>query len=312
MSQLNFQNAYNYALSPGEVTSVRSGPGYEISTSERGSFTYTYGAAGVTEFIIRQDATGGAIWVTGVAGSIDAATAAAYARSGDYIGFLDLASQGNDYLTGFNPRGGAGNDRFVYFSLGNGTIDGGSGTDVVTIASFERVQVTRTGETSFAFSSQGYDGQVYLTQAVNIERIAIGADVTAYDLNGTAGQSYRLYLTALGRTPDVNGLSDHVLARDRGLSLHDDAASFLASSEFALRSGSSLSNTTFVTTLYQNALHRAPDPVGLANWVGELDLGRIDRASVVVSFSESAEHHIQTDPVLVTGIHLDAQHLGIS
>ena len=52
---------------------------------------------------------------------------------------------------------------------------------------------------------------------------------------------------------------------------------------------STLDNTQFVTQLYQNVLARAPDPAGLAGWVGALDAGLLTRGGVLLGFSDSAE-----------------------
>lgn len=74
------------------------------------------------------------------------------------------------------------------------------------------------------------------------------------------------------------------------MSLHDVAASFLASPEFAIiHHGSNPDNGTFVTSLYQNVLHRAPEQAGYAYWLDVLDKGG-DRATVLMGFSESPEN----------------------
>ncbi len=45
-----------------------------------------------------------------------------------------------------------------------------------------------------------------------------------------------------------------------------------------------------VHELYENALHRAPDAQGLANWTNALDHGVLDRAEVLIGFAQSLEN----------------------
>jgi hypothetical protein len=104
----------------------------------------------------------------------------------------------------------------------------------------------------------------------------------------TYGQVYRMYGTAFDRAPDAPGFEvwDGLVAG--GLSLTTMASSFLNSAEFQTRYGT-LSNSDFVTLLYNNALDRAPDPAGFSGWLSYLNGGG-SRASLMVAFSESAEY----------------------
>ena len=95
----------------------------------------------------------------------------------------------------------------------------------------------------------------------------------------------RLYLAAFGRHADLGGLTHWTALVRRGTSLAAVADAFLASAEF--RPGD---DRSFVRQLYRNVLGREPDAAGEAHWVGELDRGRLTRAQVLVSFSESPEH----------------------
>jgi hypothetical protein len=45
----------------------------------------------------------------------------------------------------------------------------------------------------------------------------------------------------------------------------------------------------FITALYQNILHRVPDPAGFTFWVGVLDRG-LSRTDIASGFETSAEH----------------------
>ncbi|HUR90575.1 MAG TPA: DUF4214 domain-containing protein, partial [Ramlibacter sp.] len=121
------------------------------------------------------------------------------------------------------------------------------------------------------------------------------------DVNGTAAQVYRLYRAAFSRVADPGGLGFQVgqieVARH---SLQEVAANFVASPEFSSTYGS-LSNTQFVTLLYTNVLHRAPDEGGLAFHVNNLNTGT-PRAVVLLGFSESNENKSQTAADVAAGL----------
>jgi hypothetical protein len=98
----------------------------------------------------------------------------------------------------------------------------------------------------------------------------------------------RLYYAALARCPDYVGLQNWSNALSAGvLTLTGAADQFAASAEFTLKYGS-LDNTGYVQQLYRNVLGREADPVGLADWVGQLNAGAT-RGAILVGFSESLE-----------------------
>jgi Ca2+-binding RTX toxin-like protein len=114
-----------------------------------------------------------------------------------------------------------------------------------------------------------------------------------------AGAVTRLYLATLARGPDDAGLASWTAQLDSGAALNTIATGFVNSAEFQAKYGA-LNNTQFVTLLYNNVLHRAPDSGGLANWVGSLN-GGATRQSVVVGFSESAEFVVAADTEVHAG-----------
>ena len=150
----------------------------------------------------------------------------------------------------------------------------------------------------------------HASSAANNITASSAVSTSNMDLQGNAAQVYRLYQAALDRTPDASGLAAHVNALNHGLSLHDDAAGFVNSPEFALRFGGNTSDQTFVTALYKNVLDRAPDAAGYASWMNLLANHTLDRASVLIGFSESPENHGKVDPAILSGIHLDYGLLG--
>lgn len=98
----------------------------------------------------------------------------------------------------------------------------------------------------------------------------------------------RLYWAFFLRTPDKAGLDYWVAQKAGGKGLHTIAGQFAQSQEFTTKYGA-LSNSAFVTLVYQNVLQRDPYPDEVAYWKGELDAKRTTRGSVMVGFSESAE-----------------------
>ncbi|MEM9656324.1 MAG: DUF4214 domain-containing protein [Actinomycetota bacterium] len=97
----------------------------------------------------------------------------------------------------------------------------------------------------------------------------------------------RLYQAFFGRAPDEAGLSYWAGQAADGVALETIAAAFATSAEFQAQYGL-LSNEGFVSLVYSNVLDRTADTEGLSYWTGQLD-GGIDRGTVMVGFSESAE-----------------------
>ena len=102
------------------------------------------------------------------------------------------------------------------------------------------------------------------------------------------GQVYRAYGAVLDRQPDPDGFLFWVNTLDSGeQTLQQVIDGFTGSQEFQNVYGS-LTDTEFVTLLYNNVLNRDPDAAGLQSWLDNLANG-MSRAEVVLGFSESAE-----------------------
>jgi Ca2+-binding RTX toxin-like protein len=110
----------------------------------------------------------------------------------------------------------------------------------------------------------------------------------------------RLYDATFKRLPDVGGLTGWVNALKGGASVTDIAAAFAGSAEFQATFGA-LSNQAFVEQLYRFCLNREGDAGGIAGWVNALNNGT-SRASVLLGFSESAEHVALTANLWLGGI----------
>jgi ELWxxDGT repeat protein len=130
-----------------------------------------------------------------------------------------------------------------------------------------------------------------------------------WDVSENAAFVARLYDTALGRLPDVQGLDAWRAQLDAGtITVADMVNGFTASDEFAARYGTNVSTSAFVELLYVNTLDRASDAAGKANWVNVIDGDAMSRADVVLGFSESAEHIALTAPSIMSE---DPSHFGI-
>ncbi len=169
-------------------------------------------------------------------------------------------------------------------SAANDVIAGDSGTDTMLFTG-ARAGYTLTRGSGDALTVSGSDGTDSLS---SVERLKFADVNVAMDVNGNAGQAYRLYQAAFNRTPDIGGLGYQMNALDTGLALSQVAQNFISSPEFSATYGA-LNTSQFVTQLYANVLHRAPDSGGLAYHVARLESG-VARADVLVGFSESPEN----------------------
>ena len=116
-----------------------------------------------------------------------------------------------------------------------------------------------------------------------------------------AGQAYRLYQSALNRTPDQGGLINWIKQLDSGTAIVSVANSFINSAEFVKSYGNNLSNSALVNALYANVLHREPDAAGANYWLAALQ-NSASRAEVLVNFSESAENVSNVAALIAKGI----------
>ena len=98
----------------------------------------------------------------------------------------------------------------------------------------------------------------------------------------------------MGRSPDTSGANYWLSEFTNGdASLTEIENAFGASAEFQARY-SGLTNTAFVTEVYNNVLGRGPDSEGLTYWTGLLDTGDSTRTEVVGFISASDEFVART------------------
>lgn len=106
----------------------------------------------------------------------------------------------------------------------------------------------------------------------------------------------RLYMAALGRSADRDGVEYWVGRARAGLSLRQMARLFVGSPEFRTTYGS-LDDEEFVALVYENVLDRPASASDSEYWVGRLEAG-LTRAELMVFFSESQENKALTRPVV--------------
>ncbi|MBI3728898.1 MAG: DUF4214 domain-containing protein [Burkholderiales bacterium] len=218
----------------------------------------------------------------------------------------------NDYLIGTDRNEsfstGGGND-IVVASGGNDSFNGGAGLDTLVLSgkmanyvvSADVVANTAANTTANVSirDATGLGGKNSLSE---VERVQFSDVTMAFDINGTAGQAYRLYQAAFGHQPDQAGLGYWIQSMDRGSSLSAVAGAFVQSAEFQQLYGSNPSTMTLITNFYQNVLHRAPDQAGFDYWSNQLNQGLITPSTALASFCESAENQVQVLGQIQQGI----------
>ncbi len=177
-------------------------------------------------------------------------------------------------------------------------VDGTSGLDTFFI-----------NENRATFTGNWNNGEYLISSVVDgtshslngIERIKFADATAALDVDGVAGQVYRLYEAVFGRTPDKAGLGFWIKGVDNGQSIAQVADQFAASAEFKTLYGTDPSAEQIVTKLYANVLHRVPDQGGYDYWLPIIKNNPSLVEEVLVAFSESAENKEQVAKIIGNG-----------
>lgn len=207
-----------------------------------------------------------------------------------------------------NAIGGTGDDTLIGNSVNN-SLTGGAGSDYLDgVDGLDTATYSgaRSGykltKTSSAWQvSSTTEGQDTL---INIERLQFKDMTVALDIHASAGKAYRIYQAAFNRTPDNAGLKYWIGLMDGGTPLSAVSSAFIVSAEFQRLYGASPTNELFITKLYDNVLHRAPDAGGYGYWLGLLNSGGVDKTSALINFSESNENQAGVIGVIQNGIEL--------
>lgn len=194
---------------------------------------------------------------------------------------------------------GNGNDVIRLLVDGSVNADGGAGADRVVLSGTQAsYSITNNGGGSFTVKAA--NGAV--DTLTGIERLQFSDGAVAYDVDGVAGQLYRLYQAAFHRAPDAAGFGAWIKAMEMGVSLHDVAAGFTQSDEFHAIFGQTPNNAEIVSHLYENALHRSGETAGLQHWQNLLDTKVISAADALIGFSQSAECQSNYAAIIGKGI----------
>lgn len=193
---------------------------------------------------------------------------------------------------------GSGGDLF-FGREGRSIVDGGGGTDTYVFLGHRDDYVISGSYPSITISGAGA-----FDTLTSVERLNFSNGTLAIDIDGNAGQAYRLYQSAFDRAPDVSGLKFWINKLDNNNGLSWVADRFIDSDEFTIRYGESASNADFVNSLYQNVLDRDGDEGGIAFWNEKLDTGEFSRTDVLIRFSESEENIVGVAPDIQGGIWL--------
>jgi hypothetical protein len=199
-----------------------------------------------------------------------------------------------------NQSGTGANDVF-HATGGHSAIDGGAGTDLVRYDGPRSSYLLLKEDLGYVVLGTGADDRV--DRLVGVERVQFGdGSAMALDVDGAAGQAYRLYQAAFDRVPDRAGLGYWIWRMDAGSTLEQVALEFTQQPEFQALYGAAPSDTDFVTHLYSNVLDRAPDGAGFDYWVKLLAGHNVSREALLAAFSESPENQAQLAGIANTGM----------
>jgi hypothetical protein len=221
-----------------------------------------------------------------------------------YAPMMVQAGSGNDRIT-LNGGGGqlgvmagSGNDQITLLG-GSHTVDGGGGIDTVRLNIARADATIQRGTSATSYTLTDKTGAV--DQLTGVERVVFADAAVALDIDGNAGQVYRIYQAALNRTPDKAGLGFWINALDHGQTLASVAQGFLDSPEYHKAYDGVTSNRELVNRYYENILHRTPDAGGLDFWAGVLDSKAAGTADVLASISDSNENKVGVIGVIGNG-----------
>jgi hypothetical protein len=161
------------------------------------------------------------------------------------------------------------------------------------------LQVTNSGLTISSRAGSEVD------RLTGVERIKFLDKSFAFDIDGNAGQAYRIYKAAFNRDPmagDTKGLGFWISQIDDGMDLLEVSARFVDSNEFKTLYGNNPSNEQFLTTLYQNVLGRQPDASGFNWWLNQLNTEEKTKAKVLADFAEIDENQAGVIGLIGNGI----------
>jgi hypothetical protein len=216
---------------------------------------------------------------------------------GTYIENL-IGSQHSDALYGNdlnNSMNGMSGGDTIEGGKGNDSIDGGTETDIAIFSA--NYSAVETRYITSAFTVRGNTSTIGTDTLTSVENIQLSDATieTAWFSKTdalTASQSdslVELYIASFNRAPDAIGLNYWGGRLYDGMTLPEIAKSFFVQPETVAAYPSSMATRTFVTTVYNNVLSRAPDTDGLNYWVREIDTGNISKDVFLLAIINGAK-----------------------
>ena len=259
--------------------------------------------------------------VSGV--SFDATALQQLLIQGDHTTIQAAALQGNDVIRGSSEAdrllGLEGAD-LIYGMAGSDVLLGGDGSDTLvggpgndSLIGGEGLDFAQFAGTVAQYSaSRNDEGVLQVTDGIaisrdgvdsleGIERLRFADGDLALDIDGVAGEAYRIYKAAFNRQPDAQGLGFWIEQLDNGVTLLEASEGFLTSQEFQQLYGVDPTDEQFIDLLYENVLQRPADQQGYDFWISAMNSG-VSRAQVLADFSESAENQANVEPLIANGI----------
>lgn len=182
---------------------------------------------------------------------------------------------------------GAGSDTIVA-GTGNSTIAGGTGHAIVKMVGVasDYVVTVKDGHAVVTNTAANAAVDISKIQFVQLDN----GKALVFAKNAQEAAVTTLYETTFGRTADANGLKYWFDAAKSGSSLADIAKGFTNSAEFAATTAK-LTDTDFITNLYNQTFSRSAESAGMDYWTAALNQGTT-RADMIKIFSEIAGNNI--------------------
>ena len=207
--------------------------------------------------------------------------------------------QAQQLLPGSVAITATGSNDTIRQNASNNAVEGGAGRDTLVYGKAAANYTVAAASGGFNVTDKtGADG---VDTLAHVERINFSDKSLALDIDGVAGQAYRIYRAAFDRAPDNAGLGFWISALDKGYSINAMASGFIDSKEFRDLYGTNPTNEAVLTALYKNVLHRTPDAAGYEFWMGAMAKGYTVQ-ELLVYFSESGENQAQVVGQIQNGI----------
>jgi serralysin len=199
-----------------------------------------------------------------------------------------------------NLTGSAANDTLTAPGAGNNAIDGQGGLDVA-VYNGARANFSIAKDV-WGFTINDNTGATGRDSLIDVERVHFSNAWVALDIDGVAGQVFRLYQAVYDRPAEATGMGYWLWRMDNGSAFNQVALEFTKQPEFDKNYGTNPSDAEFVAKLYQNVLHRPAEGAGYDYWLDVLSNKHVAREQVLTDFSESPENKVQVIGSIQNGI----------